>query len=384
MNEKPITIIQIIPAMHSGGVERGVLEFSKKLVNLGYNSIVISSGGSLVNLLEKNGVKHIELNIQSKNPAKIFNNITKLKNIFKKLSPDIVHVRSRAPMISAYYACKGNKKIKLVSTVHGPYSTCLFNEKPSIIKKLYNSFMLRADHVIAVSSFVKDYILHNYQNIGPEKVTIIHRGVDEEIFDPDKISISRTIDLSKKWGIDEEKSVILFPARITAWKGHEFLINALKIVDKNYICVFIGSDHGHERYSKKIKQKIIDEGLSGKIKFLGNQKDMPLAYSIANVVISASTKPEAFGRISIEAQAMKKIIVATNIGGSLETIENEKTGFLVENKDANDFAKKITQSLDLDQEQRDTICQNARINILKNFTNKKMFEYTEKVYKSLL
>ncbi len=384
MSEKIATIIQIIPAMHSGGVERGVAEFSKKLITSGYNSIVISSGGSMVNLLEKNGVKHIKLNVQSKNPLVIARNIKKLKSIFKKYQPDIVHVRSRAPMISAYYACKDNK-IKLVSTVHGPYSTHLFQkDKDSKIKKLYNSYMLKADHIIAVSNFVKDYIFEKYQEISDEKISVIHRGVDEKIFDPEKISIQRTIELSKQWGIQEDKGVILFPARITSWKGHEFLINSLKKVNRDFICIFVGSAHGHESFANKIKKKIVDDGLAGKIKFLENQSDMPLAYSVANIVISASIKPEAFGRVAIEAQAMKKIIIATNIGGSLETINDGKTGFLVKNLDENDFAKKITQALDLDQEKRNEISSAARLNILENYTNDKMFLSTINVYKNLL
>lgn len=385
MKEKLATIIQIIPAMHSGGVERGVVEFSKKLVSLGYNSIVISSGGAMVNLLEKHGVKHIKLNVQSKNPIIIARNITKLKSIFKKFNADIVHVRSRAPMISAHYACNNNKAIKLVSTVHGPYSTHLQNKnKESKIKKLYNSFMLKADHVIAVSEFVKNYIFENYSNINHKKVSVIHRGVDHEIFDPNKISILRTIELAKDWGVDEDKDVILFPARITSWKGHEFLIKALKKVKKDYICIFIGSAHGHENFATKIKQKIIDDGLAGRIKFLDNQKDMPLAYSVSNIVISASVKPEAFGRVAIEAQAMKKIIIATGIGGSLETVIDNKTGFLVKCNDANDLANKISQALEMTQLQRDSIISAARLNIIKNFTNERMFNSTIDIYNKIL
>ena len=383
------TVLQIIPSLHSGGVERGVIDTANELKKQGFAPIVASNGGSMTSLLEKSQIKHIKLNLQTKNPLKLFTNIKKIREISKDNKVDIIHIRSRAPMISSYFACKDNSNIKTVSTIHGPYSVNLTNFKPLCnLKRFYNSFMFKSDAIITVSNFIKEYSIKNYQPLFnkklEDKITIIPRGVDTQIFDPDVICDKETVKLKKEWGICENKKVILFPARITSWKGHEFLIEALKNVKNDYICVFIGSNHGHEEFCNKIKGKIKDSDLDSKIKFLGNQKNMPLAYSTADIVISASTKPEAFGRVAIEGQAMKKITIATNIGGSLETIINGETGFLVENKEIADFTSKIDKALSLSQKESQEIGNAARENILKNFTNQRMFDSTIEVYKKLL
>ncbi len=381
------TILQIIPSLHSGGVERGVVDTAIELKKQGFNPLIASNGGEMTRQLENNGVKHIKLNLQTKNPLKIFSNVKKVKKIIEENQVDLIHTRSRAPMISTYFACKNNPKIKTVSTIHGPYSVKFGNKTLSKLKLLYNSFMFKTDAVITVSNFIKEYSIENYQKLFDEKlsakITTIPRGVDINTFDPEKISPSKIADLVKEWQIPDKK-IILFPARITSWKGHELLIEALKHVKNDYICVFVGSDHGHKDFAQKIKQKIINKNLDSKIKFLGNQKDMPSIYCTSNIVISASTKPEAFGRVAIEAQAMKKIIIATNIGGSLETIIDGQTGFLVKNKDPLDMAEKIDYALGLCDEEAKEIGENARNHIIKNFTNQKMLDSTIEIYKKLL
>lgn len=380
------TVLQILPALKSGGVERGVVDLAIELKKQNFIPIVLSSGGAMVDLLTKEKIKHIHLNVKSKNPITIFCNIKKIRKIIEENKVDIVHIRSRSPMISGYFACKKLNNVKLVSTVHGPYSLKLKN-KTSKLKKLYNSFMIKSDKIIAVSNFIKDYIIKNYRDLDQnieQKITVISRGVDLKNFDPDKILLARSINLAKQWGIPEDKNIILFPARITSWKGHEFLIEALRKVKSDFICLFVGSDHGHENFRKKIEEKIVNDNLEGKIKLVGTQKDMALAYSIANLVISASTKPEAFGRVAIEAQAMKKLIIATNIGGSLETIIDKKTGFLVKNKNIDDLAQKIDYALNLNEEEKNIITTAARKNIIDNFSNQKLYKSTIEIYNNLL
>ncbi len=379
------TIIQIIPSLESGGVERGVIDIAKELKNQNFNSIVVSKGGAMASFLKEAGIKHIELDVKSKNPLKIFLNIKKIQKLIKENNAELVHIRSRAPMISGFFACK-KTNTKLISTIHGPYSLEICNKK-SKLKKFYNSFMIKSDKIIAVSDFIKDYILQNYQDLDKnleEKITVIPRGVDLKTFNPDSIFIGRTIDLAKKWQIPEDKKIILFPARITSWKGHEFLIEALQKVENDFLCIFVGSDHGHKKFRKKIEEKIIAKNLASKIKIVGLCKDMAVAYSMANLVISASTKPEAFGRVAIEAQAMKKIIIATKIGGSLETIIDKKTGFLVENGDVAKFAKTIDMALELNEKDKKEICENARKHIEENFSNQKMYQETINLYKKIL
>jgi glycosyltransferase involved in cell wall biosynthesis len=234
--------------------------------------------------------------------------------------------------------------------------------------------MLKADAIIVVSNFIREYLLQNYQEKDRqfpfEKITVIQRGVDLNYFNHNKVSKNRIIDLIGKWGIPEDKKIILMPARFTFWKGHEFLIEALTKVKNDFFCVMVGSDHGHKKFRKKLEQKIIKENLAGKMKIVGICKDMPAAYAVAHFVVCPSVKPEAFGRISIEAQASNKIIIATKIGGALETVIDGKTGFLVEVGDTEKLAQLIDKVLEMPKSETDVM--------------EKMCSKTISVYKSLL
>lgn len=384
--KKPV-IMQILPSLQSGGVERGTVDLAKALQKNGFEPIIVSSGGIMTYQLREAKIEHVFLPVKTKNPLRLFYNVKSLVDLIEKHQVDIVHVRSRAPMISAYFACK-KTKTKLISTVHGSYSTGFLFWKKFLPKMFYNAMMLRSDRVIAVSNFIKNYILENYKdyikNNLETKIDVVARGVDINYFNAESISMTRKIDLGNKWHLPEDKKIIVFPARITAWKGHEFLIHALTKVKSDFFCVFVGSDHGHKKFRKKIEQKIIKSGLEGCVKFVGMCKDMPVAYGIANLVISASLRPEAFGRIAIEAQAMKKIIIATNIGGSLETIIDKKTGFLVEAGDVEKMAQAIDMALSLDKSESDKICENARKHVEENFSSQKMCEETIKIYRKML
>ncbi len=384
------TIAQVIPALNSGGVERGVVDLAKAIKQEGYNSIVISSGGILTYQLREAGITHINLAVNSKNPITIFRNIAKLANIIKEHKINILHIRSRAPMFSGYFAAK-KTGCKLVSTIHGSYSTNLIFQD-SIIKKYYNSLIYCADRVIAVSQFVKNLSISNYQNLNhrffnPEKlqdIAVVHRGVDLKYFNSEAIKKNAIIELIRKWQIPEDKKIIIMPARITGWKGHEFLLNALARVSGDFFCVFIGSDHGHEKLRVKLEKKAINLGLGGKVKFVGNCKEMATAYTLSYLVISASIRPEAFGRIAIEAQASNRLVIATNIGGSLETIIDNSTGFLVEVNNIEALALKIDEALNLPADKYLAITANARNHIIANFSNDKMYEQTIAIYRNLL
>ena len=381
-SKKPV-IIQIIPALESGGGERGTIDIAKALKKGGFEPIIISRGGVMVYQLREAGINHIALPVHSKNPLTIFLNIKRLAKIIQQFKADIVHVRSRAPMWSAYYACK-KTGTKLVSTVHGPYSLNFLFWKVFLLKKLYNAKMLEADAIIAVSSFIKDYLLQNYSGDFFKKITVINRGADLNYFNPTKISSNRIVDLSRKWHVPEDKKIILMPARFTSWKGHEFLIEALAKVKHDFFCVMVGSDHGHKCFCKKIEQKIIMENLAGKIKISGICKDMPAAYAISHFVVCPSVRPEAFGRISIEAQASGKIIIATKIGGALDTVIDDKTGFLIEPNNVEKFAEIMDKILDMPKFETDKIGYAGRKNIVENFSNEKMCLNTINLYQKIL
>jgi len=376
---KQKVILQIIPSLESGGVERGTIDIAKSLKSQNFVPIVISSGGVLTYDLKEAKITHFELDVKTKNPFTIFLNIKKIAEIIDEYKVDLVHVRSRAPMWSAYYACK-KSKTKLVSTIHGTYSLDFLFWKNFSLKKIYNSIMFKADSIIVVSNYIKNYLLRNYQENFVDKVQIIQRGVDLQYFNRDKVSKNRIIDLIKKWNLPEDKKMIIMPARFTSWKGHEFLIEALAKVKNDFFCVMVGSDHGHKKYRKKIEQKIVKENLAGKIRIVGACRDMPATYQLAHFVVAPSVRPEAFGRVAIEAQASSKIIVATKIGGALETIIDEETGFLVEPFDQESLAKSIDRILEMSKEETEKFGVAGRKNVEENFSNDLMCQKTIDVY----
>ena len=382
-SKKKITVMQLLPALESGGVERGTIDVAKALKHKGFEPIVVSKGGVLVYQLREARITHITLPVGSKNPLTIFLNIGRLVKIIVQHKVDIIHARSRAPMWSAYFACK-KTKIKLVTTVHGTYSLNFSKWENFAPKRIYNQIMLKADRVIAVSNFIKTYLLKNYPGNFLERVTVIQRGADLNYFNSKAVSNSRVIELMTKWHLPEDKKIILMPARFTAWKGHEFLIETLAKVKNDFCCVLVGSDHGHKAFRKKIEQLVVKKDLEGKVRIVGLCKDMQTAYSIAHLVVCPSIRPEAFGRVSIEAQALGKIIIATKIGGSLDTIVEDKTGFLVDVGDAQKFAELIDRVLEMSKTETDVIGDAAHKNIEENFSNEKMCRLTLDVYRELI
>lgn len=379
-----MVILQVLPELNSGGVERGAVDIANFLDRSGHKSIIISAGGKLQSFLSK-GVEHITLKVNSKNPFRIYCNIKKIRKIIKEKKVDVLHVRSRAPAWSCYYAVKGTN-CKLLTTFHGTYTLKLFSQKPSKLKKKYNEIMLKGSRVIAVSDFIKSHILENYpQRITEDKITVIHRGVDVDNFNSKKISQQMRINLINKWQLPEDKKIIVLPGRITPWKGHEFLLDALQMLNRDdYVCLFVGDFAKKTAFKKRLEQKIASANLEGKIRFLGASNNMATVYAIADVVISASTSPEAFGRVAIEGEVMEKIVIATNIGGSKETIINNETGFLIENKNVKDMCDKIDYALSISEIEQQRISSNAREYVVKNFSNNLMYEKTLEVYQNLL
>jgi glycosyltransferase involved in cell wall biosynthesis len=379
-----MVIMQILPALNSGGVERGTVDIANFIAKSGFKSIVVSTGGALRAFLKKD-VQHIELSVKSKNPWTIFRNIKKIRALILLHKVSILHVRSRAPAWSAYFAAKGTD-CKIVNTFHGTYSLGLICKKTSLIKKAYNKIMLKGDKTIAVSNSIKTHIEDNYpDNFNNDNIEVIHRGVDITTFDPKILSEQIKINFITKWQIPNDKKIIMLPGRITSWKGHEFLLDSLRLLHRDdYLCLFVGDSTSKESYKKRLIQKIIALGLQGKIKFISNTTSMSTVYTICDVVISASIEPEAFGRVAVEAQAMERIIIATNIGGSKETVIHNKTGYLVEPNDTQAMAKKIDEVLSIDEKSYRKIGQAGRKNVLENFTNDLMYQKTINIYQNLL
>ena len=377
-------VLQVIPKLGFGGAETGCYDLAHFLAEQGCRSIIVTSGGPLLKYIKKEKVKVIKLPVQSKNfLIMIFNSII-ISIIIIAYNINIVHARSRAPAWSCYFSCLVTRR-KFVTTFHGTYSFT------SSIKKFYNSIMTRSKLIIAGSNFIFNHINENYNKYlnNKGKLMVIFRGVNLDYFNPKNISEKKKKTVQLEWKIDEEKHTILLPGRLTDWKGQEKFIEALNILiedynNSNFQVIILGSDQGRTVYTKKLYSLVERYNLNKKIKFIEHCKDMPIAYSIADIIISSSIKPEAFGRVAVEAQAMKKPIIASNIGGSKETILNGKSGFLYKYDDPRELAKSINTVLQLDKDTLNSIGNEGRKNVTKKFDVEKMCQTTFTEYKKIL
>lgn len=372
------TILQVLPSLFSGGVERGTIEVAQILKNSGYNPIVASSGGPLVYKLEEHDIKHIALNVSSKNPFVIWENVSSLSNIIKEYKINLVHARSRAPAWSAYIATN-NMKVPFVTTFHGIYNISNF------LKLYYNSVMTKGQRVIAVSDFVKQHML-KYYNVDERIIRVIHRGVDSNYFNPERVNQEEIKKFKEQYNVPKNTPVLLLPARMTTWKGQIQLVKALnKIRDLNFHCLIIGDLSKHPNFTKSVQNLISELKLQRKIRIHGNERNVLNLYAISDIVLSTSIEPEAFGRTIIEGQSMAKLVVATNTGGAVETIKDEVTGYHVKPKNINDLSEKIRHCLSiLGTHQAIDISQAARQSVVDNFSLKNMLDKTLDVYKELL
>lgn len=377
VTRKTPVIMQIIPSLGAGGAEQGCIDVAAEIVKSGAKSIVVCNGGHRLHELQRGGTTHINLPVDSKNPFVMWRNIARLRHLIREHDVDIVHARSRAPAWSAWKAVIGTKA-KFMTTCHAPFNIS------STAKKFYNSSIARGERVIAISNYVREYLLKNYQ-IEDRNIRLVHRGVAVEKFHPNSVAPTHLIKLTKEWRLPDGCTIVMMPGRLTRWKGHLVLIDAIAALKRDDVfCVMIGDDQGRTEYRAEVEQAIRDKNLEGRVRIVGHCNDMPAAYMLANVVVSASTDPEGFGRIPIEAQAMGRMIVATNHGGAKETIIPGVTGWLVEPSNAKDLARAIGEALDLDPESRAIMASHAMAHIADNFTRGKMVDETMDVYAELL
>ncbi len=379
-----LKVLQVIPRLGYGGAEIGCYDLAHYLKEQKSSSFIATSGGELLKYIDKKKVKLFRLPVHSKNPLLILINILILTFIVLFYKINILHVRSRAPAWSCYYVSKITR-CKLVTTFHGTYN---FNNS---IKKKYNAIMLKSDCVIAGSNFIFSHIKEKYPEYISKikKFLVIFRGINTEYYDPDNIKESDRIKFLKKLNIDANKKIILMPGRLTEWKGQEIFIEALndlktKYGYKNFIAILLGPDQGRKIYKKKLIRLIERFRLNNEVIFLEHAPSMPVAYSVSNVVVSASIEPEAFGRISVEAQSMKKPIVASNIGGSMETIVDNKTGLLFSSSDHHSLSEKLDFIFRLDDTSLNVMGNNGRKNVQKKFNVEKMCFSTYSEYKKLI
>ena len=379
-----IKVLQVIPKLGYGGAETGCYDLAHYLPEKDCGSFIATSGGQLLKFVNKKKVRLIRLPVHSKNPFLIIMNAMILSILILVNNINIVHARSRAPAWSCYLACLVTGR-NFITTFHGTYN---FKSK---IKKFYNSIMLKSKLTIAGSNFIFSHINENYSNyLGrKKKMRVIFRGINIEYYNKKNVSILKLESLKKEWEIYPSRFTILMPGRLTTWKGQEKFIEALNILvedynNQNFQAIILGSDQGRKVYKKKLINLIQRYRLNKKVKLIDHCKEMPLAYSVADAVVSASIEPEAFGRVSVEAQAMEKPIIASNIGGSKETILNGKSGFLYKFDDPRELAKKLNIVIGLDQDALNSIGNEGRKNVSKKFDVESMCDSTLREYKKLL
>ena len=377
-------VLQVIPKLGYGGAETGCYDLAHYLNEVGCKSYIITSGGELIKYIDKKKVTLIKLPVHSKNPLLIFINAIIIIGIILFFNISIVHARSRAPAWSCLIATKLTRR-KFVTTFHGTY-----NYKGKL-KKLYNSVMVRSDLIIAGSNFIFTHINENYSEYfkKKKKFLVIFRGINTDYFDKSTILEKDETQLLKNWEVNKEKKIILMPGRLTSWKGQELFIEAINLVKvelgyEAFHAIILGSEQGRDLYKKKLIRLSEQYRLANQIKFVENCRNMALAYKISDVIVSASIEPEAFGRVAVEAQSMEKIIIASNIGGSNETIINEKSGFLFESGNANALSKQIIRAITMDEKSLELIGREGRKNVVKKFNVEKMCFSTYSEYKRLL
>ena len=379
-----IKVLQVIPKLGYGGSETGCYDLAHYLTENDCESYIVTSGGELLKYVNKKKVKVIRLPVHSKNPILMLFNSLILVFIILFFNISIVHARSRAPAWSCLLASKITRR-KFVTTFHGTYNFS------SSMKKFYNSVMLRSDLIIAGSNFIFSHINENYSdhliNL-KKKFLVIFRGINTDYFNSSTIKQSEENKLISNWNIQKDKKLILLPGRLTSWKGQEMFIEAINLVNKElgsekFNVVILGSDQGRKIYKQKLLRLVEQYRLINQVKFIDHCKNMPVAYKISDLIVSSSIEPEAFGRVSVEAQSMEKPIIASNIGGSRETIINDKTGFLFEAGKPESLSKKIIEVLKLDESTLKSLGNEGRKNVIKKFNIEKMCFSTYLEYKKL-
>lgn len=371
-------ILQVLPRLESGGVERGTVEIAQAIHRAGMKPLVASQGGALLPHINYVGGEHITLPLASKNPLVIHQNTRRLTQLIKARGVKLIHARSRAPAWSAYMAAK-RTGIPFLTTFHGIYGT------ESALKKYYNSVMVRGQLVIAVSQFVKDHIMQEY-GVPEAMIRHIPRGVDFEQFDESRLIPDRIAQLTRDWRLpDEDVPIIFCPGRISRIKGQHMLVEALsRMKDEHFLCIIAGTDNGHEDYRIGLEKQIIESGLEGKVRLCNATTSMAEAYMLSEIVVVPSIQPESFGRVAIEAQAMGKLVVATDHGGARETILQNETGYLVPPDVPYMMAEAIRYGLSRDAATKEAMGSFAKQHVRTHFSTAQMQERTIAVYRELL
>ncbi len=388
MPEHRPTILQIIPRLDTGGAERTTIEMTQAIVAAGGRALVATEGGRMLPQVTRAGGEVITVNAGTKNPLSVLANARRLQRLVQREKVDLLHARSRAPAWSALIAARLSGR-PLVTTYHGAYA------ETGAAKRTYNSIMARGDVVIANSHYTARLIQSRY-GTPASRIRVIHRGIDEASFDPEKVSADRVERLRAQWGVEAGQRIVLHAARLTGWKGQSVVIAATgRIVQQqpggDWVVILAGDAQGRSDYVNGLEQRIARDGLAGRVRLVGHVDDMPAAYLAAHVAVVASTEPEAFGRAAAEAEAMGCPVIATDIGAAPETVKaeplvtsSEITGWLVPPADIDRLAHYMRLALTLTDGERAKLGERARVHVTQSFSLKAMQKATLCVYDDLL
>jgi glycosyltransferase involved in cell wall biosynthesis len=376
MNAPPPAILQVLPALRSGGVERGTLEIAEAQIAAGFRAIVASAGGEMVPALEALGAKHITLPLTAKSPWAMWRNAAALAALARAEGVALIHARSRAPAWSALIAAR-RLGLPFVTTYHGAYNEGF----PG--KRLYNSVMARGDRVIAISHFIADLIRARH-GVAESRLRVIPRGVDPRRFDPALVSPARLAALRAAWGVAEGQPIIMLPARVTRWKGQMVLVEAMAQLPGDALALLVGDAAERPAFQAELQARIASLGLQDRVRLVGHATDMPAALMLADVVVHASTDAEAFGRTVIEAQAMARPVIASDLGAPRETVAEGITGWRTPPGDAAALAAALSRALAMTDSERAALGARARAAVLSGYTTAAMQAATMATYRELL
>ena len=376
MNAPPPAILQVLPALRSGGVERGTLEIAEAQIAAGFRAIVASAGGEMVPALEALGAKHITLPLTAKAPWAMLRNAAALAALARAEGVALVHARSRAPAWSTLIAAR-RLGLPFVTTYHGAYNEGF----PG--KRLYNSVMARGDRVIAISHFIAELIRARH-GVEEARLRIIPRGVDLRRFDPALVSPARLAALRAAWGVAEGQPIIMLPARVTRWKGQMVLVEAMAQLPGDALALLVGDAAERPAFQAELQARIAGLGLQDRVRLVGHATDMPAALMLADVVVHASTDAEAFGRTVIEAQAMARPVIASDLGAPRETVAEGITGWRTPPGDAAALAEALSRALAMTDSERAALGARARAAVLSGYTTAAMQAATMATYRELL
>jgi glycosyltransferase involved in cell wall biosynthesis len=376
VDRRPV-VLQVLPSLVTGGVERGTVEITQAITEAEGVALVASAGGPMVHSVRRVGGRHFALPLLTKDPWVIWRNAARLERLIRAENVTLVHARSRAPAWSAWLACQ-RTGAHFVTTYHGVYG------EGFPLKRRYNAIMAKGEVVIAASRYVADLVRQRHK-VDAERIRVIPRGVDPAVFNPDGVSPDRIARMAQTMRVPDGMLTVVIPGRLTAWKGQAVLLRAVaRLARTDICCVLVGSDQGRTRYSKELERLIGLLGIADRVRMVGLVDDMPAALMLSDVVVHASVQPEAFGRVVIEAQAMGRAVIATDLGGPHETVRTGDTGWLVAPGDVDALAAALDQVLSLDADARVALGRRARASVLNGYTLRAMRDATLDVYETVL